>query len=119
MITQKIADRLVELCRKGEFEKAQKELFAENAVSIEPHATPAFPKETKGLKAIHEKGKKWEFMVEKFYGTTVSEPLVAGDTIAISLVLDFKMKDKERVNNPEICLYHVENGKIISEEFFR
>ena len=74
---------------------------------------PAFPKETKGLKAILGKGKKWVSMVEKFYDTTVSEPLVAGNTIAISLVLDFKMKDRDRVDNPEICLYHVENGKII------
>jgi ketosteroid isomerase-like protein len=119
MNTQQIADRLVELCRKGEFEKAQKELFSEDAVSIEPHATPAFPKETKGLQAILEKGEKWNSMQEKFYGVTVSEPLVAGETIALSLTLDFKMKDRERMNNPEIAIYHVKDGKIISEEFFR
>lgn len=47
-----IAERLAELCRKGEFEKAQKELYAEDALSIEPYATPAFEKETKGLPAI-------------------------------------------------------------------
>ncbi len=38
MTTQEIANRLVELCQKGDFETAQKELFAEDAVSIEPHA---------------------------------------------------------------------------------
>jgi ketosteroid isomerase-like protein len=119
MNTKQIADRLVELCRKGEFEKAQKELFSEDAVSIEPHATPAFPKETKGLQAILEKGEKWNSMQEKFYGVTVSKPLVAGETIALSLTLDFKMKDRERMNNPEIAIYHVKDGKIISEEFFR
>src|SRR5262249_26576900 len=37
--------RLAELCRQGQFEAAQKELDAENAVSIEPEAMPDFPKE--------------------------------------------------------------------------
>jgi hypothetical protein len=36
MNTKQIAERLVALCRKGEWETAQKELFADDAVSIEP-----------------------------------------------------------------------------------
>ena len=63
MNTQQIATRLTELCRQGQFEAAQKELFAEDAVSIEPHETPDFPKETKGLRAIIEKGHKFGSMV--------------------------------------------------------
>jgi len=51
MTTGQIASRLAELCRQGQFEAAQKELYAENAVSIEPEAMPDFPKETKGLRA--------------------------------------------------------------------
>ena len=47
MTTKEIADRLVELCRKGDFEAAQSELFANDVVSIEPHSTPDFQKETK------------------------------------------------------------------------
>jgi hypothetical protein len=46
MSTQQIATRLMELCNKGEFEAAQKELFADDAVSIEQHETADFPKET-------------------------------------------------------------------------
>ena len=34
--TQEVADRLVTLCRKGEFENAIKELYAPDVVSIEP-----------------------------------------------------------------------------------
>ncbi len=49
MSTQQIASRLAELCSKGKFEAAQKELFADDAVSIEPQATAEFAKETKGL----------------------------------------------------------------------
>ena len=77
MNTQQIATRLAELCRQGQFEAAQKELFAEDAVSIEPHETPDFPKETKGLPAIIEKGKKFGSMVEQIHGCNVSAPLVA------------------------------------------
>ncbi|HEU5053519.1 MAG TPA: SnoaL-like domain-containing protein [Hanamia sp.] len=57
MNTEQIANRLAELCRKGDFESAQKELFAEDAVSIEPEASAGFEKVTKGLAAIAEKRK--------------------------------------------------------------
>ncbi len=66
MSTQEIANRLVELCSKGDFEGAQKELYAKDAISIEPHGTPDFDKETKGLDGILEKGKKWSAMVEAY-----------------------------------------------------
>src|SRR5215212_4721597 len=40
MKTEDIAKRLVALCREQKWEAAQKELYADNAVSIEPHETP-------------------------------------------------------------------------------
>ena len=36
MTTQEIANRLVDLCRTGQNDVAYKELFAENAVAVEP-----------------------------------------------------------------------------------
>jgi hypothetical protein len=118
MNTQQIATRLVELCRQGQFEAAQKELFAEDAVSIEPRETPDFPKETKGLRAIFEKGHKFEAMVEQMHGCSVSAPLVAGNAIALTLTLDATMKGRGRVKLEEICAYEVKDGKIVSEQFF-
>ena len=118
MTTQEIADRLVELCRKNDFQTAQKELFSEDAVSIEPEASAGFEKETKGLKAIQEKGKRFSTMVEEVHGNKVSDPLVAGNSIALSLNMDTTMKEQGRSNMAEICVYKVEDGKIISEEFF-
>ena len=47
MTTQEIANRLAELCQKGDFETAQKELFANDAVSVEPYSTPALRKKQK------------------------------------------------------------------------
>lgn len=118
MTTGQIASRLVELCRQGQFEAAQKELFAENAVSIEPEATPDFPKETQGLGAIIEKGHKFESLMEKVHGCSTSTPLVAGNAIAFTLTMDVTMKGRGRVKLEEICTYEVEDGKIVSEQFF-
>lgn len=117
MTTQQIADRLVELCRKGQYETAQKELYADNAISIEPEASPAFEKETKGLKAILEKGHKFAAMVEEMHGGSLSDPLVAGNSIAFSLTMDVTMKGRGREKMTELCVYDVKDSKIISEQF--
>ncbi len=118
MTSQQIADRLITLCRQGEFEKAQRELYADDAVSIEPQSTPAFEKETKGLKAIYEKGKKWDSLVEKTHRLDVSGPLVSGSRIAIGMTFDVTMKERGHNVFEEIIVYKVKDGKIISEEFF-
>jgi ketosteroid isomerase-like protein len=118
MNTQEIAQRLVELCRKSDFETAQNELFAEDAVSLEQQATPAFEKETKGMKAIKEKSEKWNSMVEEFKGIIVSEPLVAHSSFACTMQMDVVMKGHGPMNMTELCIYKVKDGKIVSEEFF-
>ncbi len=117
MTTQQIAQRLAELCRKGDYETAQKELFANDAVSIEPWETPDFAKETKGLDAIIEKGHKFSAMVEEMHGGSVSEPIVAGNSFAMVMSMDMTMKGKERMNMSELCVYQVKDGKVVSESF--
>jgi hypothetical protein len=118
MTVPQIAHRLAELCKQGDFQTAQKELFADDAVSIEPQDTPGFEKETRGLKAILEKGKEFEAMVETFHGAGASDPLVAGNAIALSINMDVTMKGKERSVMSEVCVYEVKDEKIISEKFF-
>jgi len=118
MTTQAIADRLTELCRQGQFEIAQQELYAKDAISIEPEASPAFDKETKGLPAIIKKGHKFEKMVGETHSVFISTPLVVGNAIAFTLSMDITMKEKERNTMSELCVYLVQGGKIIKEEFF-
>ncbi len=117
MPTEQIAARLVELCRQGEFETAQTELFADDAVSIEPYASPDFEKETKGLSAIIEKGHHFDSMVEEMHGGDVSDPMIAGNSFAVVMSMDMTMKGKERMNMKELCVYEVKQGKIVSESF--
>jgi len=118
MSTQEIAKSLASLCEKGQFEKAQKELFAEDVVSVEANEMPGFPREEHGLKAIIEKGHRWEKMVESTHGVKVSNPLIAGNSIAFSMEMDITMKGKGRSKMNELCVYEVKDGKVISEHFF-
>ena len=118
MSTKEIAKKLKKLCEHGEFETAQKELFAKDAVSIEPMASEAFEKETHGLDAILKKGQKWNEMVTESHSMEVSEPMIAGDTFAVTMRMDVTMKDRKRMDMTELCVYHVKDGKIVSEQFF-
>src|SRR6185503_8027322 len=118
MTTKEIADHLVQLCRTGDFEKVQKELFADDAISIEPYATPAFEKETKGLKAIKEKGERWNAMVEQMHGLTVSEPMVASNAFACTMKMNVTIKERGPIDISELCVYQVKDGKIVSEQFY-
>jgi hypothetical protein len=117
MSTEEIASRLVELSRQGKIEDVLKELFAGNAVSIEPNESMG-PKMVSGLPAIIEKSKMFQSMVEEFHGSKISDPVVAGDYFSISWWIDTTMKGQGRTQMQEICVYKVENGKIISEQFF-
>lgn len=114
---REIADRLVALCRKGDFETAQKELFSSDAVSIEPYATSRFEKEARGLNAIFEKGRKFERLVEAMHTLEVSEPIVADHSFACTMRMDATFQGKGRVDMRELCVYEVKNGKIVSEQF--
>lgn len=118
MTTTEIAGKLADHCRKGQWEAAQKELYSQDAISIEPQASPDFEKETKGLSAIIEKGHKFETMVEATHGLTVSEILVTGNVIAFILGMDVTMKGQPRMSWAELCVYHVKDGKVVSEQFF-
>ncbi|HEV3412378.1 MAG TPA: nuclear transport factor 2 family protein [Puia sp.] len=117
MTTVDVANRLVELCRQGNFEAAQRELYADDAISIEPYSTADFEKECHGLEAILEKGKKWGEMVEEAHGIDVSEPLLADSSFAVTMTMDVTMKGGQRMKMTELCIYHVKDGKIISETF--
>lgn len=118
MTTQEVADKLVSICRSGDWGKAQKELYADNAVSIEAEATPAFEKVTKGLPAIIEKGKKFEGMVQTMHSIAMSAPIVAANSFACILDMDATMKEGGRMNMKELCVYQVKDGKIIEEQFY-
>jgi hypothetical protein len=116
--TKEIAKKLKKLCEEGNFETALKELFAKDAVSIEPMAGGGFDKETKGLDAIIKKGDKWKEMVTATHSMEISEPMIAGNTFSLTMRMDVTMKERGRSEMTELCVYQVKDGKIISEQFY-
>ena len=117
MTTKEIAVKLVEYCRKGEYEKAYTELYAPDAKSIEPRATFG-PKEIQGMEAFKKKGEMWNSMVEEMHGGSVGDPIVSDAHFAVTMTMDVTFKEGGRVKDTELCVYEVKDGKIISEQFF-
>lgn len=119
MNTEAVAKRLVELCRKGEYEQAQRELYAQDAVSIEMPGLPAGALgDVQGLDAIVEKGRQFAARVEAMHANVVSDPLVAGQWFSVTMTMDVTFKERGRVQMSELCVYHVRDGKVASEQFF-
>jgi hypothetical protein len=119
MSIDKIAQRLVALCREGKYEQAQKELYDDEALSLEPEGLPPGALgDAEGLDAIIEKGHQFQSMIETFHGGHVSDPVIAGNWFSIAMTLDVTMKGRGRVEMTEICVYRVTDGKIDVEQFF-
>ncbi|WP_375558983.1 SnoaL-like domain-containing protein [Bernardetia sp. OM2101] len=116
MTTQEIANRLVELCREGNYDQAQKELYHQNAFSIEPEMLPN--NKVQGMEAIGKKGQEWANNLEEMHFAEVSEPIVAGSHFSCTMAFDATFKDRGRVKDEELAVYKVENGKITEERFF-
>jgi hypothetical protein len=119
MSVEKIAKRLVALCREGQYEQAQKELYAEDAASIEPAGLPPGALgSVKGLQAIYQKGHQFNASIEAVHGGHVSDAVIAGNWFCLSMMLDVTMKGRGRMKMEEICVYQVRNDKIVLEQFF-
>ena len=117
MTTQEVANRFHELAQAGEWEKIQADLFADNAVSIEPPNAPGM-KSVEGKEAIKKKGEMFNQMVEEMHGGYSNQPIVAGTHFAVAMGLDATMKGMDRMNMDEIAVYEVKDGKIVKEQFF-
>ncbi|WP_394747968.1 SnoaL-like domain-containing protein [Spongiimicrobium salis] len=116
MTTQEVADKLVGYCRQGQFEEAMNALYSDSIVSVEPDGAPM--KEVKGIEGVRQKAAHFNSMVEEVHGMEISEPLVADKFFSCSMKMDVTFKGAPRASMNELCLYQVEDGKIVREEFF-
>ncbi|MEN0053754.1 MAG: nuclear transport factor 2 family protein [Mucilaginibacter sp.] len=115
MNTQDVANKLIQLCREGKNVDAVDELYANDIVSYEPKGSDM--EITEGKAAVINKNKLWFDMVEEIHGVTISEPIVSGNFFACAMDIDVTYKGMGRDTMNEICVYEVEDGKIISERF--
>jgi len=117
MTTHDIANRFHELAQSGDWDQIQNELYADNAVSIEPANSPGL-KTVEGREAIKQKGRQFGEMVEEMHGGYTNEPQVAGNHFAVAMGMDVSMKGQGRMKMDEIAVYEVKDGKIVKEQFF-
>ena len=116
MNTQEVANRLVELCRKGKNMQALKELYADDVVSREMPGAPNAV--VMGKDAVTKKSQDWYATVEEFHGGEVYEPTVAENHFSCKMKMDCTFKGQGRMQIEELAIYNVNNGKIIEEQFF-
>ena len=115
--TTEVAARFNELAKEGNFDKIQDELFADNAVSIEPSNSPGL-KSVEGLEGIKQKGKTFNESVEEMHGGYSTDPVTAGKHFSVAMGMDVTMKGMGRIKMDEIAVYEVKEGKIVKEQFF-
>ena len=119
MDTKQIANRLVELCRAGQFDAAQEELFAADAQNIEmPEMAEGPLGNASGLDAIRRKSAAWNQGLEQVHAIKISDPLVAGNWFTLTMSMDITLKERGRMAIDEVCVYQVRNGRIVREQFF-
>lgn len=117
MTTTIVANRFHELAQTGQWDQIQDELFANNAVSIEPEHSAGL-KSVEGIEAIKQKGKEFGEMVEEMHGGYSNAPQVAGNHFAVVMGMDVTMKGMGRMKMDEVAVYEVKDGKIVKEQFF-
>ena len=115
MTTSEIANQLVSLCRRGQYAQAVDSLYASHATSTEPVGEPRV---VEGIEGIRGKG-EWFRNTFEVKGQKIEGPIVSGKYFTVRFVLDSVNKETgEPTPQDEIAVYKVEDGKIVSEQFF-
>jgi hypothetical protein len=109
-----IAGRLASLCNELKFVEAYTELFADHAVSIDPNNKN---EPLTGLDNLIEYEKRFLVSVN-IQNVKVSDAIFAGSYFSLIFSMHFTIEEHESKTVEEICVYKVENGKIVSQQFF-
>lgn len=119
--TQQVANRLCELCSKGQNLDAIKELYADNARHIEVMAAPGCDRISEGKADVLGKAEKFH-KTTTIHSATVGKPIVNGDQFVVPMGLDCTSSEGpmagHRMQISETALYTVKNGKITEAKFF-
>lgn len=120
MSTQQVADRYYELAKQLKWMQILEELYSQDIVNREPEHAIAMgiPTVTKGMDAVRAKGEARRKLIEEIHGQECSEPVVGGRFFSVSMGRDVTFIGKPRVKLEEIAVFEVQDGKIISEQFF-
>ncbi len=117
MDTQQIASTLVDYCRQEDWERAYRELYSPQIVSIETGDTTDMG-HLEGMEELMKKGEWWAETFE-VHDIGVSDPIVADNWFAVRFTMDTTHKPSgQRSTTSEIAVYQVKDGKVVREQFF-
>jgi hypothetical protein len=118
MTTMDIAKKYVELCKAHQHEVIVETLFSPDIVSLEAAPPPGGAAESRGTKALLEKGKRWAESHE-VHSLKVEGPWPNGDRFIVRFLYDVTNKPSgRRFTVDETALFTVERDRIVREEFF-
>ena len=119
MTLKELANELVAANREGRIDALLADHYHPDVVSVEAIGGEAMAREAVGVDAIRKKHAWWESTFE-VHSATSSEPLLHGDDrFAVIFEMDTTNKESgERAQMREVAVYHVDDGKIVREEFF-
>src|SRR3954468_13345126 len=87
LATQKVAQRLVDLCSTGKNLDAIKELYADNAKHVEAMEGPGCPRISEGKKTLLEKAEKFG-KTTTIHSATIGKPIINGDQFVVPMSMD-------------------------------
>lgn len=119
--TQRVANRLVELCSVGRNLDAIRELYADNVRSIEAMEGPGCPRITEGKANVLKAAEHFQ-RITTIHAATCGKPIVNGDQFVVPMGLDCTASEgpmaNQRMQMSETALYTVRNGRITEAKFF-
>ncbi len=118
MNTQEIAQKLcTHIDNKTEMQGLE-ELYATDAVSVEPMSPPGMDPVSTGVDAIKAKHDWWGNAME-VHDFSMEGPFLNGDKFSMVFNMDCTDKSSgQRWQGKEVAVYEVDNGKIARETFF-
>jgi hypothetical protein len=118
MTTYELAKKYVELCKSHQNHVAIETLFSPDVVSVEAAAPPGGAAESRGIKAVAEKGKQW-MANHEVHSSKLEGPWPHGNRFVVRFTYDVTNKPSgRRLQMDEVGVFTIENGKITREEFF-
>lgn len=116
MTTEMVAEKLVNLCRQNKRADAVDELYSDKITSIVLQGERS--EQVEGKLAVSRKIYEWNSEAEQIRNLYISDPVVSGDYFSFTMETDVFMKGIGRVLMNEVCVYKVQYGKIVFEQFF-
>ena len=117
MNTQEIVERLCEHISNHTEQQGLEELYAPDAVSVEPMSPPGMNPVSTGVDAIKGKHDWWDSAME-VHDFSMEGPFINGDQFSMIFSMDCTDKSNgQRWQGKEVGLYEVNDGKIVRETF--